>query len=277
MKRIVSNLTVYWTFLTGIVCLFFIEILCASQINGTLYALVHTANDQKGMSYVVAEKMSPHMYQLVELYMTDTERVVWKDAYAEDSEGNYVLRKDKQFSDTLKALEADVMTAQAVALKVYEMGDAGMERLINEHTLLPTDHMEIRDILEEELYEEGDQAIKSASVRFVLLQLEKAGFDADTMVKRYKISCYIKLIMALFFMVISAIGAISLYLRAEDIIRGRMVDIEMRRAQLMIFGEAITLIECLTLILYSLYRLRRLDYVWLSSMGMIMVSYLPGL
>lgn len=186
MKRITKNLLAHWRYLGGVLLLFLIQIYCITGITNAVYGMRSTGAQKSGIEYMVSEALVAGTWKNVELYMSDSEKTEWSNAYEKGEDGFYYLKESVKGGSSLNDLEQKFMIPQAIAGKLSQMKKKDVQALMGDKdSPFAVDYMEIRDMLEEELEAEGVDQIRRYALEFVREQSKAAGVDLQKKTTQY--------------------------------------------------------------------------------------------
>lgn len=260
MKRIMKNLLAHWQYVGGIFLLLAVELYCITGISDTVYGMKNTGSQSSGIEYMVADALSADAWQRVELYMSDSESTEWNNCYEKREDGLYYLGDMFKSQNTLSELERLFQIPQAVVYKLSDMDQEILAALLEENGgLEKTDYLEVRDVVEEQLEQEGGEEIRRCSMAFVREQSEKAGVDLVKKKSRYLSGAVFMIVLYLLILTVSCVGLAYLSEYTQRLMGRWIQETELRSAGHMMLYVSGMLFDALLLYLIALYQLAQYE------------------
>ena len=116
MKRIFKNLVPYWKTLVVIILLLVVQAYCDLSLPQYTSDLIDIGIQDGGVTHILPEKIREDEFREAQIFMSDSEKDLWKSAYEKEKDGVYQLKiKDDEKLEKLddKLLAPLVLTYQS--------------------------------------------------------------------------------------------------------------------------------------------------------------------
>lgn len=244
MKNIVRNLQEYWYLVLLILVLLIVQAFCDLSLPDYTSSLIDVGIANSGIGHAVPEYLTKSGFQEVSVFLNDSEKSDWENAYTYDEgSGYYALTSaedetwdslDEEFAQVIAIVY--MMTSQQDAeLKDVDMAAvdfsdfANMDMSASDPSMMPPEQLEqfrkiqqtmeeigvditsptllldIRNVFEEKLSSLGDSIITSMGKQFAREQYELCGMDMGKIQSAYLWSTGAKMLGMALVMALAAI------------------------------------------------------------------------
>lgn len=244
MKNIVRNLREYWYLVLLILVLLIVQAFCDLSLPDYTSSLIDVGIANSGIGHAVPEYLTKSGFQEVSVFLNDSEKSDWENAYTYDEgSGYYALTSaedetwdslDEEFAQVIAIVY--MMTSQQDAeLKDVDMAAvdfsdfANMDMSASDPSMMPPEQLEqfrkiqqtmeeigvditsptllldIRNVFEEKLSSLGDSIITSMGKQFAREQYELCGMDMGKIQSAYLWSTGAKMLGMALVMALAAI------------------------------------------------------------------------
>lgn len=129
MGRIFKNMIPYWYWILMIFALLSVQAYCDLALPQYTSDIIDVGIQNKGISHILPDKMSSEEYEEVMLFMTDSEKEVWQEAY-EKEDDSYVLADLPE--ERLEELDEELLTAIVLTYQMGHMSEAQFKETIKQ-------------------------------------------------------------------------------------------------------------------------------------------------
>ncbi len=212
MKQIILNLKKYWYMVLMVIVLLVVQAYCDLSLPQYTSGIIDVGIMNSGVEYAVPEYITDKSYKMVEIFLTDSEKGVWKEAYTyQENEGFYKLKDNSE--EKLQYLDETfrMPIAITVMIKAQSKGLVADEKTIRNGDLKSIEDIEahagvsIRKELESQMGMMGESAIENIGRSFATAELKACSVDTNSKQTGYLWSTGAKMIGMTLIMVVASI------------------------------------------------------------------------
>ena len=128
MRKLFKNMLPYWHIIVVIFLLLGVQAYCDLSLPQYTSDIIDVGIQNKGIKYILPEKMPEEEYRLAELFMTEDEKDTFEAVY-EKKDDTYVCTADKE---TLETLDDELLTPIVLTYRMANMSETDFKNTIAE-------------------------------------------------------------------------------------------------------------------------------------------------
>lgn len=165
MRKLFKNMLPYWHIIVVIFLLLGVQAYCDLSLPQYTSDIIDVGIQNKGIKYILPEKMPEEEYQLAELFMTEDEKDTFEAVY-EKKDDTYVCTADKE---TLETLDDELLTPIVLTYRMANMSETDFKNTIAEALEQNPQNQITKESLDEMSIEEIGQ----------MMQMELTTYEAE--------------------------------------------------------------------------------------------------
>lgn len=136
MGKLFKNLKPYWKSVILIVLLLVVQAFCDLSLPQYTSEIIDVGIQNSGVSHILPEKMTAQEYEIAQVFMTETEKQQWQNAYVGSGE-DYYQRKDaydKLTEDELDQLDSDLFVPVMLNYQMSMVDEKSFREIVTQQS-----------------------------------------------------------------------------------------------------------------------------------------------
>lgn len=136
MGKLFKNLKPYWKSVILIVLLLVVQAFCDLSLPQYTSEIIDVGIQNSGVSHILPEKMTAQEYEIAQVFMTETEKQQWQNAYVGSGE-DYYQRKDaydKLTEDELDQLDSDLFVSVMLNYQMSMVDEKSFREIVTQQS-----------------------------------------------------------------------------------------------------------------------------------------------
>lgn len=136
MGKLFKNLKPYWKSVILIVLLLVVQAFCDLSLPQYTSEIIDVGIQNSGVSHILPEKMTAQEYEIAQVFMTETEKQQWQNAYVGSGEAYYQRKDayDKLTEDELDQLDSDLFVPVMLNYQMSMVDEKSFREIVTQQS-----------------------------------------------------------------------------------------------------------------------------------------------
>lgn len=204
MGKIFKNMVPYWRQILVITALLVIQAFCDLSLPQYTSNVIDVGILNGGISHILPEKILKEEHEGAKLFMTESEKKLWDDAYGQEENGIYVRRALKE--EELDALDEQLLLPILMNYRMSSMQKDEFQSMPANQEMGEKDLQTARESIKAMADSMGNATLMSMGVSYAKARNEQAGVDAGRLQTDYLKGAGMKMLLMSLLMLAAATG-----------------------------------------------------------------------